>query len=269
MIYVYLDKNIKAANAKELVARVPEKTFVPLKEFHGIPQDASCLVIHGVLRGNSEIIKQAEASRIPWVYMDNAGHYFPDMYKRITINGTAPTTIHGGKRFEHNTQFRPWRGGTGSKIIVLPPSPPYMDTFGARDFLNYLAHNVNIYTNKEIVIRAKPAKGKLAPDWRTQLKDAYAVITWGSALALDAMIQGVPTISLGYCPAKYVSFNLEDLANPEKLSQEPDRISCMDNLTWSCFRREELSMAWDQVWRNFKSEQFDDYNSYTDILEIK
>lgn len=249
-IYNYLDKNIKGINSQELLSLV-EHVDVPLKEYNVLPADASMIAVHGVLRGNQNLIQQAVERQVPWMYMDNAGHYFPDMYKRVVLNATAPITFRGGKRFEHNIKLERWRGGQGSKIIVLPPSPPYMDTFGCRDFLNHIAHNVNLYTDKEIVIRAKPAKGRKAPSWDEQLADAYCVITWGSALALDAMIKGVPTISLGWCPAKNVSAQLHDLET-SLLTHEPARMDTLNNLTWCSFKREELPLAYEIALENSK-----------------
>ena len=106
-----------------------------------------------------------------------------------------------------------------------------MDTFDCKDFLNFIAHNVNIYTDKNIIVRAKPAKGKLARPLQEQLDNAYCVITWGSAIALEAMRQGIPTISLGWCPAKMASKKLEDLET-NAMKNEPERINVFDNLTW-------------------------------------
>lgn len=252
MKYYYLDKNIKAINMEQFIGNRHrfDWTGVYLEEGLTIPEDATAIAVHGVLRGNGELIKQAIASKISWVYMDNAGHYFPDMYKRIVLNATAPMTMRKGPpRFQHNTQYKPWRGGQGKNIIVLPPSPPYMDTFGARDFLNFCAHNINAYTDKNIIIRAKPAKGKMAPPWEDQLKDAYCVVTWGSALALDAMNQGVPTISLGWCPAHYASKRLDELET-FAMEEEPDREAIMNNLTWSSFAKNELANAYNIVMEN-------------------
>ena len=249
MRYAYMDKNIKAVNMRQLTFSNGFKE-IPLEMGIAVPNDASMIAVHGVLRGNSELIKQAIQRDIPWLYMDNASHYFPNMYKRVIMNATAPTTMRRGRRFEHNTEFKPWRGGEGKNIIILPPSPPYMDTFDCRDFLNFCAHNVNAYTDKNLIIRAKPAKGKMAPPWEEQLKDAYCVITWGSALALDAMIQGVPTISMGWCPAHYASKRLEHLETVE-MEEEPDRQAIMDNLTWSCFGKNELDTCYNIVMENY------------------
>lgn len=252
MIYCYYDKNIKANNIREFVSGLPSTKGIVLAEHPEddipFPSDATMIVTHGVLRGMGTVIKQAIERGVPWAYMDNG--YF-SKYKRVILNATAPITMREGRRFEIQHGPLKWRGGTGKNILILPPSPPYMDTFGARDFLNFCAHNINKYTDKNLVVRAKPAKGKLARPWDEQLKDAYCVVTWGSALALDAMNKGVPTISLGWCPAKGASFNLEDLET-DKLTQEPNREAVLNNLTWSSFEREELPQAWDVMMENAK-----------------
>ena len=185
MIYTYLDKNIKGINSRELTQSI-DCTYLE-STTKNLPLDASLAVFHGTLRGMGDIIKESIKRNIPWVYMDNG---YLGKYKRVTMNGTAPTTFRPGKRFEHGTQLLPWRGGQGSSILVLPPSPPYMDTFDQRDFLNFIANNVNIYTDKNIIVRAKPAKGRLARPLQEQLDNAYCVVTWGSAIALEATRQG-------------------------------------------------------------------------------
>lgn len=249
MIHAYLDKNIKATNIRELV----EKQNVA---FHNlpdtsVPDDASCVVVHGVLRGMDNVVRHSIENDITWLMMDNG---YLGKYKRVIFNATAPTTFREGRRFNHGMQLQPWRGGQGSSILVLPPSPPYMDTFGTRDFLNYIAHNVNIYTDKNIIVRGKPAKGRKARPLEEQLNDAYCVITWGSAVSLEAMRMGIPTISLGWCPAKMASKTLEQLETSSML-EEPDRMSVYDNLTWSSFEREELPQAWDIAVENSLCQQ--------------
>ena len=251
-IYAYLDKNIKANNIRELTRNVDNVSYIDLNSDNLIfPSDTTGIAVHGVLRGNDILVKKAIEKNIPWVMMDNG---YLGKYKRVISNATAPTTFREGRRFAHGTELAKWRGGTGKHILVLPPSPPYMDTFGIRDFLNHIAHNANRYTDLPLVMRAKPAKGKLAPPLEEQLADAYAVITWGSAIAIEASRLGIPTISLGWCPAKYVSYQLEDL-HTDKMTQEPDRMGMFDNLTWSSFEREELPTAWNIMKENAKCPQ--------------
>lgn len=238
---VYLDKNIKAVNARYLTENVGNVEYRELASDNLIiPPKTDQVLVHGVLRGNQYIIRQAFDKDVDWIMVDNG---YLGKYKRIVKNATAPTSFREGRRFDHGTRLEPWRGGTGKHLLVLPPSPPYMDTFGLRDFLNYIAHTSNIYTDRPVVLRAKPAKGKKAPPLEEQLRDAYAVVTWGSAVALEASRLGVPTISMGWCPAKHVSYSLNDLETDSFL-QEPDRMGMFDNLTWSSFDKDELKTAW-------------------------
>lgn len=250
--YAYLDKNIKAVNIQQLVGNQPDWQFITLTEDQFIPVDATYVAVHGVLRGNSPIIKQAESRQIPWIYMDNAGDYFPEMYKRVTISATAPQFLRNGKRFEHNIELKSWRGGSGKNILLLPPSPPYMDTFGTRNWLNEMVHTINLCTGRDIVVRAKPAKGRFARPLQEQLDEAYCVVTWGSAIALEAMRQGIPTISTGWCPAKFASFEIDDLET-DSLKNEPARMEVFDSLTWSCFSKNELNNSYNTVMENYKS----------------
>jgi hypothetical protein len=250
---VYLDKNIKAANARYLTHNIPNVEYRELAyDKLIIPHKTDQVVLHGVLRGNKEIIQQAMQKDIDWIMMDNG---YLGTYKRIVKNATAPISFRKGKRFEHNTKLEPWKGGQGKHILVLPPSPPYMETFGISNFLNHIAHTANIFTDKPIVMRAKPAKGKKAPPLEEQLKDAYCVITWGSAVALEASRLGVPTISLGWCPAKHVSYKLQDLET-QSLLEEPDRMGMFDNLTWSSFEKNELETAWKFIEENDNTAEY-------------
>jgi hypothetical protein len=251
MKYGYLDKNIKAVNMQQFLRSQSDWTLLALVEDHVVPPDATMVAVHGVKRGNSKIIEQAIERNIPWVYMDNAGYYFPEMYKRITINETAPQFLREGKRFEHNVQLKPWRGGSGKNILVLPPSQTYMDTFGTRNWLNDMVNTINVYTGRDIVVRSKPAKGRFARPLQEHLDEAYCVVTWGSAIALDAIKQGIPTISTGWCPAGKASFGLPDLETI-KITYEPPRMEVFDSLTWSCFTKNELNNAYNIVMENYK-----------------
>jgi hypothetical protein len=246
----YLDKNIKAANLLE-ITRGKGYEYTNITEDEKIPSSATSVAVHGVLRGNGGVIKQAMEKGIDWLYVDNG---YLNTYKRVVMNATAPTTKREGRRFEHNTQFKPWRGGGGKHIILLPPSPPYMETFGGscREFLNHCAHNINLYTDRDVIVRAKPAKGRKAKDWDEQLKDAYCVVTWGSNLALDAMIKGVPTVSLGWCPASFASKRFEDFERMAMVD-EPDRQGIVDNLTWSSFEKNELNICYNMIMEKYNA----------------
>ena len=233
MIYIHLD------GFREGAVRSLSKnhTHKPLESLE-IPNDASLVIVHGVLRGSDKVIQNAIAKGVPWVMSDN-GHL--GKKKRVCVNATNPMTYREGRRFNHGIKLRPWASSLGKNILVLPPSTFYMDTFKLRDFLNFVCQTLPKYTDRNIVVRPKPWENKARP-WLEQLTSAYAVITWGSSLALGAMSHGIPTISLGWCPAKLSSFSLNDLET-DRLRIEPPRMETLDNLTWTSFRNDEMEDA--------------------------
>ena len=214
-----------------------EKTFVYdaiLDSDKDLPADATSIVVNGVLRGCDKLISQAYARGIPWIYIDNG--YFGKKL-RVSVNETSPTTqIDCGRVFDHATDFEPWRGTTGDHILILPPSIPYMNTFGLTGFLNASLHNLNRVTGRDTLVRVKPLYGsalKKRP-LEAHLENAYLAVTWGSAVALEALKKGIPTISSGWCPAKPAGFSIEDIET-RKFATEPDRESLFDSLTWFTF----------------------------------
>ena len=199
------------------------------------------VVLSGVLRGSAAAIHACIKEGITWWNIDNG--YLGKDY-RVSVNETAPTEIiEGSPRFDHKIKLTPWKGGKGEYIIILPPSPYYREVFGEENFLQKLVDDVSQLTDKPIIVRPKVLDISKRSDWNKMLSKAYCVITWGSALALYAMIKGVPTISLGWCPAKPASFNLEDLETSAFL-REPDREAILNSLTWYCYNQKELPLAY-------------------------
>jgi len=248
MIYGCLDSKTKKANTVHNFLKGREVRFFPSAQGKA-PADASCVIVYGTLRGMSEVIQDCRARNIPWMYMDN-GYLKKD--HRIILDATAPITMKEGRRFEYEYNEQKWKGGQGDYVLVCPPSYPYMDTFALRDWLNSMVNTINCYTGRDIIVRAKPAKpirADKAKPLAEAIQGAYAVVTWGSAVALEAMNMGVPTISTGWCPAKAGSFSLEDLET-DKLLIEPDRRAINDNLTWSSFDVNEFGKAFDYVLEN-------------------
>jgi hypothetical protein len=204
-----------------------------------LPSNATSIVVSGVLRGCGQRIVEAHRNKIPWIHVDN-GYLGKSL--RVTINSTVPMKItKSSPRFDIGLRLSKWRGGQGDYILVLPPSVPYMRTFGAGNFLNNVIHGINQTTGRRIVVRAKPPYGskRKQTSLKEDLQGAYAVIAWGSAACIDAVAMGIPTISLGWCPMSPVTFKLEDLETSE-LEREPNRKPAINNLTWFCFDEKEI-----------------------------
>jgi|TARA_R110000744_G_scaffold10805_2_gene33374 hypothetical protein len=218
------------------------------------PEDMDALFVTGTLRGCGNVCKEAVRQDKNWFYMDNG--YGP-FWKRVTFKGTAPTRLldrPNDRTPEELRHLQPWKGGKnwgGENILILPPSLPYMDAFEEINWLNKLCHTINEFTGRNLVIRPKPAKGKKAPPWDSQLATAAVVVSFGSNLAIDAMVKGVPTISYKYCPAFFGSFKLEDL-DTDALMEEPDREKIINNCMYHSFHKHEFNngFAWETSMEN-------------------
>ena len=215
------------------------------------PSDMDNLFVTGTLRGCGKVCNKAVKDNVNWFYMDNG--YGP-FWKRVTFKGTAPTRLldrPSDRTPPELMQLKPWRKNKGENILILPPSLPYMDAFEEINWVNTLIHSINEYTGRNLVIRPKPAKQKKAPPWEEQLNDAYCVVSFGSNLAIDAMIKGVPTISFKYCPAFFASFKMEDLET-DKLNEEPDRQRVINNCMYHSFHKHEFEngYAWETSMEN-------------------
>lgn len=209
------------------------------------PDDAEGIHVTGTLRGCGKVCGKAMREDAPMFYMDNG--YGP-YWKRVTYKGTAPTRLldrPDDRTPDELKALKPWRGGKGNSILILPPSLPYMAAFDEVNWVNEVIHSINEYTGRNLIIRPKPAKGKKAPPWQEQLDDAYCVVSFGSALAVDAMVQGVPTISYDYCPNKFASFSMTDLET-DRMTEEPDRMKVINNMMYHSFHKDEFlsGKAW-------------------------
>lgn len=199
------------------------------------------LAVSGILRGCGDALKFAQKENIPYWYLDNG--YLNKDY-RVCFNNTVPDVIVPGEpRYNHKIKLENWRGGHGRDIIILPPSVYYREFFNLKSWLQQTVDSIAAVTNKPIIVRPKVLQHEKRPDWNRQLETAYCVVTWGSALALDALIKGVPVISLGNCPTKSCSFTIKDI-DTDRVKQEPQRLQLINSLTWFNYDLNELPQAY-------------------------
>lgn len=223
---------------------VPPERMIATKTFQ-IPEDATKVSIQGILRGSGDVLTEAIERKIDWIYLD---HGYLGKAHRVCLNSTAPTKYMPGAtaRYDHKTTLKNWAGGHGSDILVLPPSPFYTEQFDLEDFLYSTILQISKHTDRRIVVRPKPHLEIKAAPLEEQLRNTYCIVTWGSALALQGLIRGIPVISLGNCPTKPLSFKFTDFETA-KMGVEPDRMGLLNSLTWNLFDLIELPKAYDII----------------------
>lgn len=189
----------------------------------GAPADAVGSVFYGVDASNDEAWRDAKHNG-PWWYIDNA--YF-DSTRQMYFRVTKSRLQHGGKGKSDGTRFaalgielQPWRDG--EHIVVCPQSDHFMRDI-VRYHGNWLAdalYDLHALTKRPIRIRPWSAdKAKLGATLRAELEQAYALVTWTSAAAITAAVNGVRTVSMGHSAAGPMSgkiFDIENLPTPER-----------------------------------------------------
>jgi len=154
---------------------------------------------YGVTPETRHLWQQAISEGRDWYYIDNS--YFDvsrGTYYRITKNRLQHSGLghsNGLRRERLGIEVLPWREGRGSAVVFCIQSPLFMETVAGvtpvqwqKEVQQFLA----LYPGKDIKVRLWHANKKVAADsLPADLKDAAAVITWGSTAAVEALLQGI------------------------------------------------------------------------------
>lgn len=174
-------------------------------------------VFYGVRPAWSHLWRQAKAERRDWYYLDNS--YFDAGRERL-FRVTRNAIQHDGRGYTDGSRLnalgvtvKPWRMD-GRHILVCQQSEEFMATV-AHD-MGWLADTVQKLrriTTRPLVIRRK---GDATPLCEA-LADCWAVVTWSSAAAVEALVQGIPVHCAPACAAHTFSTALENIDRPRRL----------------------------------------------------
>ena len=166
------------------------------------------------------LFAQAQAEGREWYYGDH-GHFRRFQYYRVTKDQYQ----HDGRgvaspdRFMalHVDRAPEWKTD-GHTVVVCPQSPIYMaHHFGiglpaADGFVTWITAQLRAYTDRPIIVRWK-SQATERP-LRVDLQDAWIVVTWSSASAVEALAAGVPVCTLAPW-ASTARMGVQDLATIE------------------------------------------------------
>ena len=179
-------------------------------------------VVYGILRGCGDIIKQCEHVKRPYFHIDHGyfrpGHY--DGFYRVSRNGLQCRISRdfAPDRFEAlNVPVRPWKR-TGRTVVIAPLSAHVGRHIGVDpgEWLESVRAEIPNWTDRPVAIKPK-GEGSLA----TVLQDAWCLVTHSSNAAVDALLQGVPVITLGKSAVNPVSWHWKHMETPEWYDREP------------------------------------------------
>lgn len=160
---------------------------------------------------------QAKVERRDWYYIDNAyfdgarERMFRVERKRLQHDGSGHSD---GKRLSKlGLHVKPWRTD-GTKVLVCAQSPEFMATVAqAPTWLEDTLTRLRELTDRPIAVRHK---GDQVP-FHWALSDAWIVVTWSSAAAVQALIAGVPVVCAPECAAAPFATAIENIERPKRL----------------------------------------------------
>jgi hypothetical protein len=139
------------------------------------------------------LLRRAQAESRDFYYADH-GYFGRGRFYRVTKNAyqhdgrgdALPDRFHAFGRY-----VAPWRT-TGSHVLVCPNSAVYcrLHGFDVYAWLRQTIDTIRAHTDREIRVRWK--KTPFPQPIIRDLADAWAVVVYSSAAALDALIAGIP-----------------------------------------------------------------------------
>lgn len=182
---------------------------------------------YGVDASNVHLWREAKARGDFW-YCDNSffdptrQQYFRVSHNRLQHSGLG---VSDGKRFaELGIDIKPWRE-SGNRVVMCPQSDDFMRLVVGpqkRDwFVDAVAAIQAMKPRIPIHVREwSRDKTALAATLGDDLKDARALVTWSSAAAVTAVLEGVPVVVISNdCAAKPMSgsiYRLFDMPRPAR-----------------------------------------------------
>jgi hypothetical protein len=281
MIVFYFNKNqphhVRLINQMFASCTV-DKLIMPTESFGRnarINQKAQIIVFAGMIRGEGLIYKWCQDNAKKFIYLDHAyleRGYNPEKpaseWMRITENNFSwnkmqpQTSERWDKFFAKKYKVQPWRSNKGENILILPPSLATQYIFPKSiKWLDQTLRTVYQLSNRPIVVREKPLRTELgvqnqvlrrikhshANSIEDELAAAHCVITYNSAVPVQAAILGIPTFTNEVGAAHPINFKIEEIENPPDTFRE----RWLYQLVHHQFRTEELING--DIWKMLKT----------------
>lgn len=153
-------------------------------------------------------------------------------------------------RFNPNLEYRGWRK-PGSKILLVLSTQKPFEYYGEdrEQWIKDTIKTIKKYTDREIVIREKAGRGERTNDtiYDALDNDIYALVTYNSIAAVEAIQYGIPAFALAPTAAAPVcSDDLTRIEQPIKLGEHVIR-KWLNSIAYSQFSLDEILTG--QAWR--------------------
>jgi len=204
-------------------------------------------IVYGILRGTGEIVEQCEGARMDYLYCDHS--YFDkyrvdyskerwEGYYRLVPNHRyfQPSQDMPPDRWDRlGIELKPWRKG-GSQVVVIPITKWVGAFYGVNPemWLQRTIATLRQHTDRDIVVKQKDL-GQLS----SVLEGAWALVTFASNAAIEAVIQGIPVFTDEMAAAALMgSQTIEQIESPRAPSCREQHLH---NLAYQQFTPQEIA----------------------------
>lgn len=194
------------------------------------------------------VIQAAREDGRDWYYADHAyfGRYRYYRITRSAFQHDGAGTADSARFLRFNLPIRDWRK-EGRHILICPPDRNFAALMGidGQAWLDGVLDQLSVRTDRPIRIRDRHAKTPFHSD----LANAWAVVTFMSNAAVEAVIAGFPVFCLGECAAR--AMGSADLDLIESPLYPEGREQWAANLAANQWTLEEIAsgMAWETLRR--------------------
>ena len=155
------------------------------------------------------------------------------IYHRIEKNNMQQSRImdvpddRWNKLCEFNSElkYNGWKKNPGSKILLIMSTDKPFDFYGdnRQQWIKNTVATIKAHTDREIVVREKAGRGERTNDsiYDALDDDVWALVTYNSIAAVEAIQFGIPAFSMAPTAASVVSStDLTQIENPPKPNEE-------------------------------------------------
>jgi hypothetical protein len=198
------------------------------------------------------IINRAIAEDRDWYYGDNA-YFGRGKYYRVTrgaIQHTGEGQADPARFLSFNIPIKDWRK-RGSHILLCPQSEAFFELHGFKpgEWVEKTTRELRKHTDRQIKVRLK-ADAKIAPIARA-LNDCWAVVTFTSNSAVDAVLAGIPAFTTGRCAASRMT--LSDLSKIESPAFPKGRLEFAAVLAANQWTIDEMASG--KCWKDLRANE--------------
>jgi len=204
----------------------------------------------GVTEPTQHLWRQAIREGMDWYYLDNAyfdaarGRLFRAVRRGVQATGSERPDW---KRFASlGVEIAPWKK-SGRHLVVAVQSSTYMSVVAGKSggWWEQALAEIRQHTDRPIQVRGwRSNKMALAASLKEALVDCWALVTWSSAAANEALLAGVPVFVAGDCAAS--KMGLSDFTKIESPIYPPGRSAWAAALAGQQWSLEEFrsGVAW-------------------------